>query len=93
MQAMLQLLHQYHLMHLQVHLLQAEKGLVFLQHPTEVGKMFRPGTGRARLSKKIMLDGISTDMTSIAFHAQLPKRASKGCQSFLPHDHGTLSAI
>jgi hypothetical protein len=93
MQAALQLLHQDCLTHLQVCLLQAEKDLVLLQRPVEVGKLFLPRTGHACLGEEIPLDSISMDTTSIAFHTHLPKRACKGRQSIVPRDHDTLSAI
>jgi hypothetical protein len=80
-------------MHLQVHLLQAEKDLAFLKHPTEVVKLFGPGTRRARLGEEIPLDNIGTNTESIEFYAHLLKRACKGRQSFLPRDHDTLLAI
>jgi hypothetical protein len=73
--------------------MKAEKDLAFLQCPTEVGKLFGPGTGRACLGKEIPLDGIGIDTTNITFRVLLTKCVCKGHQSFLPHDHGTLSAI
>jgi hypothetical protein len=67
--------------------------MAFLQRPNNVGKLFGPGTTRAHLGKEVPLDDIGMDMTSIAFHAHLPKCTHKGCQSFLPCDHDTLSTI
>jgi hypothetical protein len=93
MQSALQLLCQYHLTHLQVRVLQVEKDLAFLQCPAKAKKLFEPGAGRAHLDKEVLLDSISTDMTSVAFCAHLPKHVHKGRQSFLPRDHDTLSAI
>jgi hypothetical protein len=46
-----------------------------------------------RQGKKIPLDDVSMDTTSVAFHVHLPKHTQKGCQSFLPRDHGTLLAV
>jgi hypothetical protein len=93
MVATLKLLHQYRLAHLQVCLPQAKKRLAFLHCPAEVSKMFGPGTGRECLGEEISLDGIDTDMASIMFRVLRPKHACKGSQSFLPRNHGTLSAI
>jgi hypothetical protein len=92
MQVTLQLLCHYHLTGLQVHLLHAEKDPAFLQCPTEISKLFGPGTRCACLGEEIPLEGIGMDTASVAFHAHL-HNTCKGHQSFLPHDHGTLSAI
>jgi hypothetical protein len=46
-----------------------------------------------RQGKKIPLDDVSMDTTSVTFHVHLPKHAQKGCQSFLPRDHVTLLAV
>jgi hypothetical protein len=66
---------------------------IALQHPAKVGKLFGTGTRCVRLGEEVPLDDIGTDTTGIMFHAHLPKRVCKGCQSFLPCDHDTLSAI
>jgi hypothetical protein len=81
MQAALQHLRQYRLLHHQVRLLQAEKNLAFLQCPTKVSELFGRGTGGTLLGVEVSLDGISTSATSIMFRAHLPERACKGHQA------------
>jgi hypothetical protein len=76
-----------------VHILQAEKNLVFLQRPTKVGELFGPGTGGVHLGEEVPLDVIGMGATSITFCAHLPENVRKAHQAFLPHDDGTLSTI
>jgi hypothetical protein len=89
MQAMLHLLHHYRLTNLHVHLLQVEKDLVFLQHPTEVGKLFGPQTRCVRLGKVILLDGIGMDTASVTFSAHLPKHVH--AKDTNPSSHATAA--
>jgi hypothetical protein len=93
MQDALQLLCQYRLPHLQVHLLQVEKNMAFLLRPTKVSELFGSGTGGARLGEEVPLDGISMGVTNFMFHVHLPEGMHKGHQAFLPRDGGTLSVI
>jgi hypothetical protein len=71
---------------------------VLLQRLAELGELFRPGTGDTCLGKEVLLDSIGTFMTSITFHAHLPKHGhplgygtSPGHKSFLPCGDGSLS--
>jgi hypothetical protein len=66
---------------------------VFLQYLAKVGELFGSRTGGICLGEEVLLDRISTGMTSLTFHTHLPERACNGCQAFLPHDDDTLSAI
>jgi hypothetical protein len=93
MQDALQLLLQYRLLHLQVHLLHAEKNLAFLQHPAKVGELFGLGTRGAPMGEEVPLDGISTSVTTVMFRRHLPDRTRKSRQAFLPRDDRTLLAI
>jgi hypothetical protein len=72
---------------------QAEKSLEFLQHLAKGGKLPGLGTRGTHQGRKVPPDGIRTGTTSVMFRARLPKRESKGRQSFLPHDDGTFSAV
>jgi hypothetical protein len=55
--------------------MQANKNLAFLQRSAGVGELFGPGTGGTHLDEEVSLDNIDTGVTSIMFHAHLPKRA------------------
>jgi hypothetical protein len=93
MQAVLQLLCQCHLLHLQVRILQAKKNPAFLQRLMKIDELFEPSTGAARLGEEVPLDGIGMCTNSIAFRVHLFKRVHKGRQPFLPRDDGTIVAI
>jgi hypothetical protein len=74
---MLHLLHQYHLPHHRIYLLQVEKNLAFLQRPSKVGDLFGPRTGGTHLGDEVPLDGIDTGVSSVMFHAHLPEHAQR----------------
>jgi hypothetical protein len=93
MQAVLQLLRQYHSSHLQVRLLQAKEDLAFLQHLIEVDELFGPRTRDIHVGEELLLDSLGSDVTGVTFHDHLSKGALRGCQSVLPRGDGTFPAI
>jgi hypothetical protein len=87
------LLHQHHLLHLYVRVLQGQEDLAFLQRPVEVDEMFRPGARGARLGKEVLLESFSLDILGIMFYVHPPKGALEICQSVLPRGDGAFHAI
>jgi hypothetical protein len=93
MQAARLLLHQYCLLHLQVHLQQAKEDLAFLQHPVEADELFGHGTRGTHLGKEVLLDSHDSNVTGTMFRVQLSKGVLKSCQSIIPRGDGTFPAI
>jgi hypothetical protein len=93
MQAAFLLLCQYLLLHLQVHLLLAEKDQAFLQHPVEVSELSGFGARDTRLGEVVLLNNLGSDMTGVTFHMHHSKAVLKSCQSILPCGDGTIPAI
>jgi hypothetical protein len=73
MQTSLLLLHQHHLMHLQVHLLQSKEDLVLLQCLAKADELFRQRTKEACSTKVVLLGSLGLDVTGIAFHVHPTK--------------------
>jgi hypothetical protein len=73
--------------------LHAQEGRTFIQCPMEGFILFRLGTRGADSGEVVPLSGTRMGATSIMACACLPERVGEGCQTLLPRDNGTLSAI
>jgi hypothetical protein len=81
MHATFLLLCPYHLLPLQVCLLQAEKDLAFLQCPVEVGVLSRLRARDTCLGEEVLLNSLSSDVSGVMPCAHL----SKGTQRLQIH--------
>jgi hypothetical protein len=80
-------------LHPQIRFLHMEEGCTFLQCPAKGVELYGLGIGGTHLGREVLSDDVRVGVTSVMFCASLPKRMSKGRQSFLPRDDGTFSAV
>jgi hypothetical protein len=93
LQAKRLLLHQYHLLHLQVCLLQEKVDLAFLLHPVVANELFRPGTRSVCPCREVLVDSLGLGKIGIMFYVHLPKGTLKSSQSILPCGDDAFPAI